>query len=339
MRKEFTNIELLDDWFRGALSKTQIEEMQQRLASDEEFKAEFEVFSEMVAGVKTAGDLNLLNAIAAAHEESRQQGFLLTEEDMTNYLQGKPGDEKAALLESRMQSDEEFAKAMEQRSEMLEGIRTQGDLELRTQLKKMHDQAKAGGILEEKPVGQEVAFRQRVLRWSAAAVLALLAIAGAWWYFAPGKYDEVFAAHYQANPVMLENYMDVLESEGFASGKEAAFEAYREGMQAYENGNYDMAEKRIAAWLEQNPADENAQLFLSLSYLSQQEYKKAARQLEPLLKSQNPAVAREAKFYLALTWCKMPFKHDAARKLLDEIAANDASPYQKQALNILQIFQ
>ena len=339
MSKEFTNIELLDDWFRGALTETQKEEMQQRLASDDEFKAEFEVFSEMVAGVKTTGDLNLRQAIAKAHEESRRQGFLFLEDDMADYHEGKLNDDKASLLERRMQSDEAFAKAMEQRREMLEGIRTQGDLELKAQIKKMHAHAKAGGVLEEKTTSRVVAFRQRVLRWSAVAAVALLAIAGAWWYFTPGKYDEAFAAHYQANPDMLENYMDVLESPGFALGKGEALKMYRAGMQAYENGDYAEAEKRIAAWLEQNPSDENAQLFLGLSYMAQQEYKKAARQLEPILKSQNPTVARETKYYLALAWCKMNFKRDAARKLLEEIAVDDASPYQQQALAMLQLFQ
>ncbi len=339
MEKEFTNIEQWEAHLRGELTEAEMLEMQQRLASDEGLNAEFEAFTQLVEGARTVGDLHIRQVIAQAHSESRKQGFLLTEDDLTDYLRGKLDDEKSAILEQRMQSDEVFAEDMNRRTELLEGIRTKGDLDIRAQIRQAGQQAKVEGILQEdiqQSTARIVTFRQKMVRWAAAASVALMAIAGAWWYLMPSKYDAVFADHYQPNPGMMAPLLDSLEQTGFAAGKTEAFKAYVAGMAAYEAGNFTVSEKEIATWLQQNPNDDNARLFLGLSQLAQRDFSRASDSFEPLIESRDATIAQEAKFYLALAWCKQPMKRGAAKRLLSEIAADPASPHRMTAATMLE---
>lgn len=339
MEKEFKNIEQWEAHLRGELTEAEMQEMQQRLASDEGLNAEFEAFTQLVEGARTVGDLHIRQAIAQAHSESRKQGFLLTEDDLTDYLRGKLDESTSAILELRMQSDTAFAEDMNRRTELLEGIRTKGDLDIRAQIRQAGQQAKSEGILQvdiQQSTARIVTFRQKMVRWAAAASVALLAIAGAWWYLVPSKYDEAFAAHYQPNPPMLNSLLDSLESAGFAAGKGEAYKAYLAGVQAYEAGEFVKSESPIAAWLQQNPGDDNARLLLGLNYLGQQSYKKAAGVFEQLLASQDAAIARTAKFYLALSWCKLPFKRGMAQRLLAQIANDKESPHRQAAAMMLR---
>ncbi|MCB9340952.1 MAG: hypothetical protein H6577_22735 [Lewinellaceae bacterium] len=337
MNTDFIHFELLEAWFRGTLNEAERRDMQERMASDELLKAEFEAFATIWEGARTVGDLQLRQAIANAHEDNRQQGFLLTEDDLEGYLQGNLYGEKARLLEQRLKSDEVFAKEMTDRADLLEGIRTRGDLALREQIRQAHQQAKSEGALRDTTNGARIVpFRQRVLRWAIAASVALLAVAGSWWFLSPGNYDEAFAAYYQPNSPFLNSLLDSLEATGFATGKGEAFKAYVAGVQAYERGNFAAAESQIAAWLQQNPGDDNARLMLGLSYLGQQSYKKAAKEFEQLLTSQDAAIVRAAKFYLALAWCKNPFKRGAAERLLRDIANDNTSPHRQAAAMMLE---
>jgi TolA-binding protein len=95
------------------------------------------------------------------------------------------------------------------------------------------------------------------------------------------------------------NALQPLENVFFVSNENQPVAALREGMQYYDNGDYQKAAQWLQEYLKKQP-DDAARLYLGIARLMERAPEKAVAALEIAAKSPEPPVREAALWYLAL---------------------------------------
>jgi hypothetical protein len=169
--------------------------------------------------------------------------------------------------------------------------------------------------------------RTAPLRWlAAAAAIALLLMAG-WGYRDHTRPDRLFAAHFDARP--LHGYLTTRAAAG-----EPAPARPEAALDWYASGEYGKSLAALLHYLEENPHDDRARLYAGLSALVENRYPEAAGLLSETAGAEEPFLAEEATWYLALTRLKQR-QPGRAVELLNELAAREEGDYKLRAEALL----
>jgi hypothetical protein len=160
--------------------------------------------------------------------------------------------------------------------------------------------------------------RWRHAAWATAASLILVAAlaGGAWWALDQRRPWRDFATVPAAYPLESANDSDlVFRGEG-------ADESLAEAMAAYRRGDYAGAERRLAARLRESPDDRAAQLYRGVALVLLRRAPEAIAPLAEAAEHGEPALAAEARWYLALARLEAGAR-EAAIADLRRLAADD----------------
>ena len=131
------------------------------------------------------------------------------------------------------------------------------------------------------------------------------------------KPEQLFAKYYE--PYMVAS----VQRNGSAQNTQ------QQAMQAYEEGNYQLAAKAFESCLSLTPQDVGCQFYLGLSYLETQQLHKAEQSLKHVIQATPNEYTTRAQWYLALVYLKNNKSKDA--KLLLQELSRDQGFYGKKA--------
>lgn len=176
------------------------------------------------------------------------------------------------------------------------------------------------------------------LSWIVAgAVLVLLA----GFYFSnsvnPSTNEQIFAAFFTPFEDEISEELDLMLSVRSAGEEDAvaSLRMLREGMEHYNNKEYDKAIPIFQEYLEKNSdaSDYNQiKFYLGVSFLSQGETERSAKIFEELVDLDDQELKEDAKWYLSLAYTRSGAT-DKAKVQLQDLASSEK--YSKRAEKIL----
>lgn len=159
------------------------------------------------------------------------------------------------------------------------------------------------------------------LKWVAAA--GIFAIIVALCFVAPSDSNSIFSDNFTAPGDNVSKEIDLMLSTRGGSGDDkehASLRMIREGMEYYNNKEYDKAIPIFQEYLEKNKeaSDYNQiQFYLAVSFLSQGETERSAKLLEQLAKVTDQNLQEDAKWYLSLAYARTGDTEKAKAQLQD----------------------
>lgn len=162
-------------------------------------------------------------------------------------------------------------------------------------------------------------------RWIAAG--AIFAFIAALCFVSPSTSDNVFDNNFMAFEDNISAELDLMLSTRGAGDEEghASLRIIREGMEYYNNKEYDKAIPIFQEYLEKNKeaSDYNQiQFYLAVSFLGQGETERSAKLLEQLAQAGDAELKEDSKWYLSLAYARTG-DNDKAKAQLEELASSE----------------
>ncbi|WMX16384.1 MULTISPECIES: tol-pal system YbgF family protein [unclassified Aureispira] len=172
-------------------------------------------------------------------------------------------------------------------------------------------------------------------RWVAAG--AIFALIAGLCFINPSNGEQVFDDNFMAYEDNISAELDLMLSTRSAGDDEAhaSLRMIREGMEHYNNKEYDKAIPIFEEYLEKNQdaSDYNQiKFYLAVSFLGQNETEKSAKMFEELAQLAEPEIQEDSKWYLSLAYARIG-KTAEAKAQLEELASSEK--YGSKAAKIL----
>jgi tetratricopeptide (TPR) repeat protein len=258
------------------------------------------------------------------------------------YLLGQMSSQEENQFRLRLEQEPELAHYVDQTALLMQGLRLVDERE-RIRLKL---QMVEGQLLEERQPGAAVTppiavvpgGRKHPLRsvLAAAALMALLVVASVWTIGRINTQRHLASDFFQPIPSEMILLMDQLDGAGFALPDEAHRKSLLRALEHYERRDFDAAEMALLRYLQDQPVDLNAQMFLGLTYLAKEQPEKAVDMLLPVAQTHEYALRDCARWYLVLSMVESGDTITSIRKHLSILAANPGGPYYEKATNLLK---
>lgn len=227
-------------------------------------------------------------------QNQTQEEFELIE----RYLTGSMGQEEQSIFEESLKKDNRLSQQVEEVRVLLTAVEEQS---FRYKLDIFHEEinSRQGDSKLSNPIKKTVYTYKK---YAIAASLALLMGFGYWMLFGQISKDEKLFNKYFIPDLGLITPMSTTSD----------YEFYR-GMVDYKQGNYELAIKRWSRLIEQKPNNDTLNYFLGISYLSQNENKKAIAFLTKTTQNPNSIFINETWHYLGLIHLKEGNSDDAIK--------------------------
>lgn len=179
------------------------------------------------------------------------------------------------------------------------------------------------------------AIKSSRFRW--VALVAVFALIAGLFLLKPSNNEAFFDDNFVAFEDNISQELDLILSTRGA-GDDASLVSLRmirEGMEHYNNKEYDKAIPIFEEYLEKNQdaSDYNQiKFYLAVSFLSQNETEKSAKMFEDLAQLAGEEIQEDAKWYLSLAYARVGRKEDAKAQL-EELA--NSEKYGTKASKIL----
>jgi len=162
-------------------------------------------------------------------------------------------------------------------------------------------------------------------RWVAAG--AIFALIAGLCFVKPPSNEQVFDNNFMAFEDNISQELDLMLSTRSAGDDEshASLRMIREGMEHYNNKEYDKAIPIFEEYLEKNQdaSDYNQiKFYLAVSFLSQNETERSAKMFEDLAQLAGEEVQEDSKWYLSLAYARIG-KTAEAKAQLEELASSE----------------
>lgn len=245
-------------------------------------------------------------------------------------LLGKLKPHEAAELAAAKQQDPALEADLVASGQALQAIEVYNDQQLKQRLRKLEQALqqegtrRSGSTLNQAPPAPRLAA-SRSRKWLALAASLLFLIAATWWWMQAPAGERLGPAAFAANFTPHRN-LAVNITRGSSEQVSPEEQAYA----AYEAANWNEAAFAIAA-LPPSPLHD---FYLAQIALQQQEASKATELLQKLVQTDFP-LQQEAEWYLALAYMRQDQSKEATQ-WLEGIAAMPDHPYQKEASRLLE---
>jgi TolA-binding protein len=258
------------------------------------------------------------------------------------FLLGRMGSQEENQFRLRLEQESDLAMYVQQTALLIQGLQHMDERErIRLKLQMVEGQLSEeiqpgvsavhpGAVISEK---RKYPMRSFI---AVAASLALLIIALVW---AVGKINNqriIASDFFQPIPSEMILLMDQLDGAGFALPDEAHRKSLLRALEHYERRDFDAAEMALLKYLQDQPVDLNAQMFLGLTYLAKEQPEKAVDMLLPVAQTHEYALRDCARWYLVLSMVERGDTSTSIRKHLSILAANPGGPYYEKATNLLK---
>ena len=240
------------------------------------------------------------------------------EDLMDKYLLGQLTQKELDMLEHQLSNNPELASQLKQDTDILSGIQSYGNQQLKQKLKTIHKEV----ILNVKPEAK--IRRMGFSRLVVAASIVILIAAGMWFFLNPAQTVDIYAANY-------EPYSNIsLVNRGEVSPTIADAETY------YQQGQYAQALPILENELTK-PDIENADQIRLAAGICEMElgnFQNAISYFQPIIEVDNPLIVDQAIWYSALANVKLG-NVEAARSLFEILAGDAGRDYSEEAKVIL----
>ena len=214
------------------------------------------------------------------------------------FFEGKLSEEEKQLVQNKLTSDSEFAKAFQTEEDLVEGIQASGDLAFRKRLDQIH-QTKIESP-PDIPPDKRFRFTRRIRMLAAVIILAIVAGFSIWQMNRPPFEERIFIAYYEIPSFENLTRGKTIDSDALIVSAKEKFDAK----------NFQAALIDLNRFLDQNPGDENAELMKGISQLETGDFAGAEQSFQRI-----PASSQQydtAIWYLGLTYLRQN-KRDAAK--------------------------
>lgn len=254
--------------------------------------------------------------------------------------------EKEAF-EQRLSNDTAFAEEFELYQLMVGGIQATGKTELRNTINLVEQDLEQQNFFNNKAEARVIRMDNKTVSrksvYAIAASIALL-IGVAFFLFKDpnASYDATiaFAKLHQSETKVATKLIDELSAPGLG-GDKALKESLASGLQQFKAAKYQDARIFFADYLQKQPEDYVAKLYLGLSLFEMTEYSNAVAPLADLAQKEDFEYRNTAKWYLALAYSQFKNKasYEEAKKILNQLAQDSESGYTKDAKTYLNLMK
>jgi tetratricopeptide (TPR) repeat protein len=228
-------------------------------------------------------------------------------EQVEKYLQGEMSKEESLAFELEMQKNEELKSLTEQTKQAMEAISLAS---LKSKMRQIEERLEREKIKTKK---------QSYLQWAAAAAILLL--------ISIPLVIKITADEPLGNTLYAELYV---KDPGTPTLMDQSLDyEFDDAMIDYKLGEYVQAIQKFQIVHRNHPENELAQLYLGLSYMANNEFRKATT-LWQSWKPESEAVIQKHQWYLALIYIKTG-DYDRASAILQGIVKNRAHPFYANA--------
>jgi tetratricopeptide (TPR) repeat protein len=221
------------------------------------------------------------------------------------YLVGRLSVKEQKEFEERLKEDSELMKEYLKRKKIHDAISEENIMDLRFKLNK---------IKKSRTIVRRM-YRNPLVVYSAAAVILILVVIGNFYLFSNKiSGSELFNSYYLTYPV-LENY----RSETVLNNRE---QIHYNAFNAFEKGNYQESEEYFRQLLDMDKSNPSTQFYMAMCEIELDKLNKSKQRLKELIKENNHAYFEQAHWYLALTYLKQN-ELKKAIKILEIIVEKD----------------
>lgn len=234
---------------------------------------------------------------------------------MEDYIHGRLSASEKESFEAEIGKDEALREEVSLHRKLVSSIETES-------LRQMLDQIHEKHFEEETPV-VSMQSRRSYFTWAVAASLALLVLAG-WWFFSlQSSQPASLYASYFAPATGLPTTLGYSHNTDFA-----------EGMVSYKLGEYAEARSYWQPLLEAAPNNDTLNYYVGISYLAEEKPEQAIGHLEKVGQTESSVFSNDAHWYQALAYL-LNEQEEEAKAILNELSA-EGSAYREQSLKIME---
>lgn len=240
---------------------------------------------------------------------------------LDDYLHERLTAQQLVDFQQMLASDPELRKELELHETLIRGI----VLESKTSHFKKHLtelRKEADAIPLHEPASKK---NRKIPVWGWAAGLAAMLLMGFFYFWIAKSVsgETLYADNYEPYP------SNVLAS---ITRGDSGMTLQQQAVQAYENGRYEKAIPMLEEILNKEPENAGWQLVLGICYLENNDAEEAEKTLLKAAQNPNSLFYQQAQWYLALTYLKQNNKKQAASVLKDLAAQSGVYPQKAKQL-------
>lgn len=239
------------------------------------------------------------------------------------YINGDLEQDEKSLVDRRLETDDSFQQTFLEYRDAILGVRQLFHNELKDTISQWSNELPR---LEKEEKVADRSIGMRSWWWAAAAIFLIsLVCAQIFTQFAsvPAQQD-LFAQHF-------EPYEDIIS----VRGQNSAEALLHSGMAYYSSEDYAKAAQQLEEYIQVNPDESSARLYLAISYLSLDQLVFAQQHFSNLISRQHPNFSQPAQWFLSLCFLKQGDEKEAISQL-EKIKKQPQHPYQKDAVTLLK---
>ncbi len=347
MDNQYTSTELFEKYLDKTLSTEEHLAFESQLNTNSTVANEFLVYKQIIKGLTFTDEKELKNKIHLITKNFEADGFFLEEDIIGDYLEGRLDKLSNDKVERRKNKDKVFAKKIEFEEKLLKGILQTDEEDLLKNIGEVQSSLNNEGFFKEetsKDIAGEItsSTNAKVIplwqKYRAVAAIVLLAIAMGLFWLIPSRsnYNQLYADSFSQETQKLNPLLEKLGELGLGDTQRDQKTSLYDALILYEDKKIQAATVALQNHMVQFPNDLDAQFYLGLCYMEVQNFSKAIPLLTPITTQQNHFLQTDAKWYLALAFLKMDRQENKAKELLQAIALDKESNYQKRAILLLK---
>lgn len=253
------------------------------------------------------------------------------------FIRGESSESENKEFNALLASNEDFKDAYNWEKEIQGSIATAGAKSYAPMIKDVEAQLEKEGFFEAKTVSLKP---ERKFNWKPLAIAASLVIVlGAVFVFNngdPGLQDDLMAQIELRERAYRQSEIEDLSELGFGDADMEKNKLKKEIISDVDKGNWAESERKITAFLERYPDDDEVKYHEAYILFAKGNYLKAVKLLMPLRNSEDTDIADRSNFYYALIhYAKLENGKAEGISIFNSIASDNTSEFQDAARDII----